>query len=211
MDTLNGALLKEKNYPSPILNSVAPLMKYKTSILGCRNDNFHTHVIYHYDVDENSFLTTHVKFASPYVTQWYAKTFGNQLVKDLRKKYLDVEDDPYQRQSEKVFAYEEFVIGCFIYSKYLSNICGKIVVERGETNDDEELACFGRSGMRLWSKQSSANGMKEEIEEVLEHYPNHCIVIQPAEKISALDFIVVDTQKNLQKFPFSKLPLHKTM
>lgn len=77
------------------------------------------------------------------MTQWYAKTFGNQLVKDLRKKYLDVEDDPYQRQSEKVFAYEEFVIGCFIYSKYLSNICGKIVVERGETNDDEELLALG--------------------------------------------------------------------
>lgn len=49
--------------------------------------------------------------------------------------------------------------------------------------------------------------MKEEIEEVLEHYPNHCIVIQPAEKFSALDFIVVDTTKESPKISLFQITL----
>ena len=74
--SLNRSIDLQKNIPNTVINYIAKDGKLRISDIGSRGPKF-PHNIYHFTVDPESFLTTHVNFASPYVS----KMFGHLLLK----------------------------------------------------------------------------------------------------------------------------------
>ena len=74
--SLNRSIDLQKNIPNTVINTIAKDGKRFSSDIGREGPKF-PHNIYHFTVDPESFLTTHVNFASPYVS----KMFGHLLLK----------------------------------------------------------------------------------------------------------------------------------
>ena len=74
--SLNRSIDLQKNIPNTVIDYIAKDEKYRSLDIGSEGPKF-PHNIYHFTVDPESFLTTHVNFASPYVS----KMFGHLLLK----------------------------------------------------------------------------------------------------------------------------------
>ena len=68
LKSLNIDIESETEKPNTVVNNIAKDGKYKTSDIGAKGSEF-PHKIYHFVVDTETFKTTHVEFASPFVKQ----------------------------------------------------------------------------------------------------------------------------------------------
>ena len=59
----------QRKSPSPIIDDLAKDGKVKTPDIGDEGSKLISHKIYHFVVDTETFKTTHVEFASPFVKQ----------------------------------------------------------------------------------------------------------------------------------------------
>jgi len=184
LELLNTALDTERDGPSPIFDYVAPNKRYKSTNLGdlVKYGSSFSHNIYHFDVDPETFRTTHVEFASPYVTAH----LGRVLFERLRRNYHETLDDNTKTASEIGFAYENFVIGSFTTLPHNEIIRGTTF---GTVDTVKE---FGRPGTLHYSQKGTIGELNKVIKAVFDHYKNERMVIKPAERFTALDFVVVD-------------------